>query len=139
VVTGNKDNLSREALWEALRRRVCSVCLDRGDDGTCGRGGEFRCALEEQLERVALALSACRGQPLEERARAVEEQVCRHCSGPDHGESCRLGERGECAVRAYLPLVARVVDDLELVPADSGAPREAGVSHSIEEIEEKPQ
>jgi hypothetical protein len=122
VVTGNKDNLSREALWEALRRRVCSVCLDRRDDGTCGRGGEIGCALEEQLERVASVLSASRGQPLEERARAVEAQVCRHCSGPDNGGPCRLGERGECAVRAYLPLVARVVDEVELEPADSVAP-----------------
>jgi len=124
VVTGNKDNLSREALWEALRRRVCSVCLDRRDDGTCGRGGEIGCALDEQLELVASALSASRGQPLEARARAIEEQVCRHCSGPDHGGSCRLGERGECAVRDYLPLIARVVDEVELEPADSVAPQE---------------
>ncbi len=139
MVTGNKDNLSREALWEALRRRVCSVCLDRRDDGSCGRGGESGCALEEQLERVVSALSASRGQTLEERARAVEEQVCCHCLGPDHGGSCRLGERGECAVRAYLPIIARVVDDAELGPPDPGAPPEAEVRHSIEEIEEKPQ
>jgi hypothetical protein len=134
-VTGDEGTLFREALWEALRRRVCSVCLDRRDDGTCGLTRETRCVLEVHLEGVVAALSATRGQTPDGRARAIQDRVCRGCQEAETSGACRLGDRGECALRDYLPQIAAVVDELAVAPEALGSD-----GHLVRSsIEEKPQ
>lgn len=104
---------------EALRRRVCSVCLDGTDDSRCGLAAPARCPLEELLPRLVEAIRDVRVRHHDAFASAVEARVCGHCEHRDGYGLCHLRRDGRCAVALYLPLVVEAIDEVET--AGSGA------------------
>jgi len=44
-------------LEEMLRRRVCSVCVDRNVDGSCDLDAQRECVLFDRLPQVARSIS----------------------------------------------------------------------------------
>jgi len=98
---------------EAIRRRVCAVCLDGADDGACGLSGPSLCAIDEHLPRLVDAILDVRNRQDDAYAAAVEARVCGHCSHRDGLGLCRLRRDGRCTVSIYLPLVIEAIDEVE--------------------------
>jgi hypothetical protein len=108
------------AYREALRRRVCAVCLDGKEDGSCGLASvAARCALDEHLPRIVEAVLDVRASHGDALAAAVESRVCGECPERDDLGHCRLRRDGGCAVAVYLPLILEAVDEVE-ARRDSG-------------------
>jgi len=101
------------AYREAIRRRVCAVCLDGADDGACALAGPPVCAIEEHLERLVDAILAVRSRHDDAYAAAVEARVCTYCTQRDELGLCRLRRDGRCTVSVYLPLVVEAIDEVE--------------------------
>jgi hypothetical protein len=101
------------AYREAIRRRVCAVCLDGADDGTCALAGPPACAIEEHLGRLVDAILDVRSRHDDAYAAAVEARVCAYCTQRDAIGLCRLRRDGRCTVSVYLPLVVEAVDEVE--------------------------
>ena len=101
------------AYREAIRRRVCAVCLDGTDDTGCALVGPPRCALEELLPRLVDAIRDVRLRCDDAFAAAVEARVCGHCAHRDGFGLCRLRRDGRCAVALYLPLVVEAIDEVD--------------------------
>jgi hypothetical protein len=97
----------------AIRRRVCAVCLDSADDGSCRLSGQRTCAIDEHLPRVLEAISDVRERRSDSYASAVESRVCRHCAARDTGGTCALREGGRCALDVYLPLVVEAIEEVD--------------------------
>lgn len=108
------------AFREAVRRRVCAICLDGADDGSCGLTDLPSCALEEHLARVVEAILEVRARHEETYAAAIESKVCSHCSHRDALGLCRLRRDGRCAVSLFLPLIVEAVDEVR--PGREGRP-----------------
>ena len=110
------------AYWEAIQRRVCGVCLDQADDGSCGLTRRV-CALDKHLPGLVNALVAVRSDRMDEYVAAIEAQVCSRCE--DHGAdgSCALRDAGRCALYSYLSLVVEAVEEVHgsLRPGQEGA------------------
>lgn len=102
-----------QALWEALRRHVCSVCLDAADDGSCGLGGERFCAIDSHLSRVVDAVSQVNSNRMDDYVAAIEREVCTQCLSQDPKGFCASRNRGECALYAYLPLVLDAIEEVQ--------------------------
>jgi len=100
------------AYREAVRRRVCAVCLDGADDGACGLVGPPACAIDEHLPRLVDAILDVRSRHDSAYAAAVEARVCSHCTHRDDLGLCRLRRDGRCTVSVYLPLVVEAVDEV---------------------------
>lgn len=101
-----------QAYWEAIRRRVCAVCLDSRDDGSCGLGGGRTCAIEVHLPRLVEALLSVRSGRMDEYAAALDAEVCSRCREQGANGRCRLRDGGECALSIYLPLVVDAIDEV---------------------------
>ena len=101
------------AYREAIRRRVCAICLDGADDGSCGLVGPPACAIDEHLPRLVDAILDVRGRHDDAYAAAVEARVCSHCTHRDGLGLCRLRRDGRCTVSVYLPLVVEAVEEVE--------------------------
>lgn len=107
---------------EALRRRVCAVCLDGADDGGCGLTADRQCPIDEHLRPLVEALLDLRARHDTRYASAVEACVCSLCPRRDAASGlCRLREDGRCALAAYLPLIVEAVDEAEAHLGDAGA------------------
>jgi hypothetical protein len=109
------SDLTRDALEahrEAVRRRVCAVCLDGQDDGTCGLESA-RCAVDEHLPRLVEAILDVRDRRDGAYASAVEARVCARCTHRDEHGLCRMRRDGRCAIALYLPLIIEAVEETE--------------------------
>ncbi len=104
------------AYRDAIRRRVCAICLDGADDGTCGLAGPPACAIDEHLPRLVDAILDVRRRHDDAYAAAVEARVCSHCSHRDALGLCRLRRDGRCTISVYLPLVVEAVEEVERRP-----------------------
>jgi hypothetical protein len=98
---------------EALRRRVCALCLDSLDDGDCGLAGGASCALDEHLAPLVEAILAVRERHDDAYAAAVEARVCSGCGHRDGVGLCRLRRDGRCALTLYLPLIVEAIEEVE--------------------------
>jgi hypothetical protein len=101
------------AYREAIRRRVCAVCLDGADDGSCGLAAPQSCAIDEHLPRLVDAIRDVRSRHDDAYAAVVEARVCSHCTHRDGLGLCRLRRDGRCTVSVYLPLVVEAVEEVE--------------------------
>lgn len=102
-----------QAFREAVRRRVCAVCLDGADDGACSLGSPPACAIEEHLPRLVDAILDVRRRRDDAYAATVEARVCGRCPHRDELGLCRLRRDGRCTVSVYLPLVVEAVEEVE--------------------------
>ncbi|HSD28861.1 MAG TPA: hypothetical protein VLL75_16285, partial [Vicinamibacteria bacterium] len=87
-----------QAYREAIRRRVCAICLDGVDDGACALAGPPGCAIEEQLGRLVDAVLDVRNRHDDAYAAAVEARVCTYCTQRDELGLCRLRRDGRCTL-----------------------------------------
>jgi hypothetical protein len=109
----DRSDPTYRAYREAIRRRVCAVCLDGADDGACALAGPPACAIEEHLGRLVDAILDVRSRHDDAYAAAVEARVCTYCTHRDALGLCRLRRDGRCTVSVYLPLVVEAIDEVE--------------------------
>ena len=99
------------AYQDAILRRVCGVCLDQRDDGTCGLT-KRTCAIQDHLPAVVNAVVAVQSDRMDEYEDAVRAQVCAPCGREDAQGRCLLRDHGECALNTYLFLVVEAVEEV---------------------------
>jgi hypothetical protein len=102
-----------QAYRDAIRRRVCAVCLDGADDGSCSLGGTRSCAIEVLLPRLVDTVLEVRASHEGAYAAAIEARVCGHCSDRDPLGQCRLRRDGRCALAVYMPLIVEAIEDVD--------------------------
>jgi hypothetical protein len=118
VAQENPSDARYQTFLAAIQRRVCTVCMDQKDDGSCGLHGRL-CAIEKHLPGVVEAVSAIDSDRMDDYVAALESQVCGQCSEQDTALRCALREKGDCSLHAYLSLV---VDAIQDVRRDEGRP-----------------
>jgi hypothetical protein len=110
-MTSAGDAALQDEYREAIRRRVCSVCLDSRDDGSCGLSGRV-CALESHLPQLVAILTSLDSPSLDDYTAAVRAQVCSRCESRQPQGACQLREAAVCALDAYLPLVLEAIEEV---------------------------
>jgi hypothetical protein len=102
-----------EAYREAIRERVCTVCLDSADDGRCRLSGVWACVIDTHLPQIVEAVEDVRSGRARTFEAAVKHRVCGVCPERGPGRSCEPRDQGRCALVAYLPLIVRAVEDVD--------------------------
>lgn len=99
-------------LREAMRLRVCPLCLDGSENGVCHLSPDRHCPLDTHLQQIVDAILSVRSRRIGDYLEAVEREVCSRCETPGADGGCRLRDRGECSLCLYLPLVIEAVEDV---------------------------
>jgi hypothetical protein len=100
-----------QAYWDAILRRVCSVCLDQADDGSCGLSRRT-CALQRHLPLVVETICSVQSDRLDEYVTAIESRVCASCGQGAAAGRCQVQDRGECGLSTYLSLVVDAIEEV---------------------------
>ena len=101
-----------QACWNAIQRRVCTVCLDVAADGSCGLGHARICALQENLAAIVETILSVRSDRMDEYVAAIEARICGGCRH-QAGGVCGLRDKGECGLYTYLPLVVDAIEEVK--------------------------
>lgn len=107
-------SLKEDRFRDAIREKVCRVCLDQRDDGSCGLRTRM-CAIERHLPQLGAVLARVDSSRMDDYEEAVRAEICHGCPQEDAAGSCALRESAECALFVYLPLV---LDAIESVTAE---------------------
>jgi hypothetical protein len=109
---GDPASDAYQACWDAIQRRVCTVCLDAAADGSCGLGHARVCALQESLGAIVETVLSVKSDRMDEYIAAIEERICSGCR-QNAGGKCGLRDRGECGLYTYLPLVVDAIEEVK--------------------------
>lgn len=101
-----------DAIREALKARVCGVCFERNDDGTCGLPEGRVCAIEAHLPEIVKAVEDVESVNLAPYVDSIRTQVCPHCS-QDAGGRCVFRDNFDCSVDSFLMLVVDAIEEVK--------------------------
>jgi hypothetical protein len=111
------SSVEREAAYlDAIRARVCHVCLDQADGGGCGLTKRL-CAIEGHLPRLASVLSHIDSRSMDDYDAAVRAEICPSCANQDAQGHCAARAAHDCALLTYLPLVLDAIEGVDLALA----------------------
>ena len=107
-------------LEEALRRRVCSVCVDRNPDGTCDLDARHECVLFSRLPEIARAISSVHSDNVDDYVMAIRTNICSSCSHQDANGFCLEREQVRCALDRYLSPIIDTIEEINGVMLQPG-------------------
>jgi hypothetical protein len=105
-----------ERFRAALKERVCGICFDRNDDGTCGLPEGRVCAIEAHLPAIVNAVEAEHGFDLAPYVEGIRTKVCPNCNQDASGR-CVFRESFDCAVDNLIYLVVEAIEEVQQVEA----------------------
>lgn len=96
---------------EAIRSKVCSVCLDRTGRGICGLGSWDDCALNRFLKDIIIVVNSIQSNSMHDYVQELHNIICASCTDNPTGK-CGLRETEECPLDRYFPLVVEAVQEV---------------------------
>ena len=102
-----------EPYREALKQSVCSYCVDRNDDGSCGLEGGRACAIDLHFPHIVKAVEAVQSDNLNDYARSIAETVCAQCPNEDEGGQCNFRDNFDCALDTLTYLVVEAIEEVD--------------------------
>jgi hypothetical protein len=100
-------------LEEALRTRICSVCVDRNLEGICHLEEEHQCALFNSFPQIVQAISNVRSDLIEDYVAAIRKVVCAECAHQDADGFCRVRTEVRCVLDRYLVLIVQTIEEIQ--------------------------
>ena len=101
-----------ELFREALKKRVCGICFDRNDDGTCALPKDRTCALDAHLPEILKVVESIHSVDLSPYVDAIRSEICPNCSQDAEGH-CVFRESFDCSVDNLLYLVVETIEDVK--------------------------
>ncbi|MFQ5823025.1 MAG: hypothetical protein ACE5JB_03120 [bacterium] len=102
---------------EAIRRRVCSVCIDGiFENGhkfvRCGLPADRTCHIELYLPQVIEVVESLDSPRMDDYIALLNEKVCAMCENSEEGY-CALRLKADCALDRYFMLVAEAIEEVQ--------------------------
>jgi hypothetical protein len=118
-------------LERILRARICRVCSDRREDGSCGLEEPRDCAIFRSLPEVARAIRATQSDDVADYVRAIRSQVCSVCFQQAADGSCEVRQQVRCALDAYLILIIDAIEEATGRTFERPAPQSAWTPQTL--------
>ena len=97
---------------EAMMRRVCSHCIDFGEDGICHSPDPAGCAVFRFLPELVTIAEQLNDLKIEPYIEAVRREICMKCRGANPEGKCPLRDTLDCGLDRYLPLVLEAIEEV---------------------------
>ena len=120
IPMSEQDEKSLASLEELLRRRICSVCVDRNTDGTCSLSQQQECGLFGHFPKIVRAISRVQSDRIDDYIRAIREDVCSECVKQRLDGSCELRTEVRCVLDRYLLLIVGAIEETRGISLQGG-------------------
>jgi len=97
----------------AVLDRICAVCIDRRDDGSCGLDPDLECAVREHLPEIVKMVRGVTSDRIDDYVTRLRETVCRICDQAEGDGSCGPRDRVDCALDRYLSIVVEAIEQVD--------------------------
>ena len=101
---------------KAVLDRICAVCIDRRDEGSCGLDPRLECAVKEHLPVLLTSLKGVNSDNATAYLERIRLNVCTICNQGTAAD-CDVRGRADCVLDRYLNLVVEAVEEVERIRA----------------------
>lgn len=98
-----------EKYISAIRKNVCSICVDSTTEGSCMLQASEVCALEKYLPQIVDIVRLTDEAGGGDYMKALREGVCADCRTQGRDGYCRLREDVNCSLDRYFPLIVDII------------------------------
>lgn len=95
---------------QALKDRVCGICLDRKDGGACGLPPTRTCAVDLHLPKIIRAVEAVQSNRISDYVTSIQGTVCVQCPNQNESGYCHFRESLDCALDNFVYLVVEAIE-----------------------------
>lgn len=94
----------------ALKKNVCSVCIDSDNNGNCELSEQEICAVERFYPEIVEIIHSVQSSNMQDYISALRENLCTvHCRMDNETEICYLREDANCALDRHFPLIVETI------------------------------
>ena len=104
--------MDRSLYEEAVRRHVCSRCIDFGEEGICHSPDPKGCAVFRFLPELVAIADRLKELKIDPYVEAVRQDICQQCRNQRPGGRCPLRDTLDCGLDRYLPLVIEAIEEV---------------------------
>jgi hypothetical protein len=97
----------------AIRKNICSICVDSTETGKCTLNEHENCALELYLPKIVEIVHSTQSEEMEDYVRSLRYGVCLDCRAQEEDGSCYLREDINCALDRYFPLIVETIQTVD--------------------------
>lgn len=109
-----KQDLQDKQLYEeAVRRHVCSHCIDFGEDHICHSQDPEGCAIFRFLPELVAIAERLNEYKLQPYVDAVRNGICMRCGNQSPEGRCPYRDTVDCGLDRYLLLVLEAIEGVK--------------------------
>jgi hypothetical protein len=105
-----ESSQARDRIEAALRKQICSVCIEAQPDGSCGLPAQYPCALFRHLERVINIVTGTSSDTMAAYAAQMRQVICKNCRLDESSGDCGRPDDQVCPLDIYYPLVVEIIE-----------------------------
>ena len=98
-----------EKYLDAIRKNVCSICVDSDENGECRLTEKELCAVESYLKEIIELAENMTDEYYDKYYENLREKICANCRAKSADGNCYLRDDANCALDRYFPLVVETV------------------------------
>ena len=99
--------------WQAIREKVCVVCMHGDGKGNCNLPAVQQCALKVFFPDVVMNVVNARTDSYERSLDVMRRHVCILCDFQQSDMKCQLRDEQSCALDRYHPLIVDTIKSVE--------------------------
>lgn len=102
-----------EKYIDAVRKNICSICVDSTEKGECRLNEKEVCAVEYFLPQIVDVVHNTETDEYEKYYRNLKNTVCKECRASDETGDCYLREDANCSLDRYFHLIVDTVQKVD--------------------------
>lgn len=101
-----------DPFWEAVRMKVCRMCVDGDGRGHCSLPRSEECVLKLMVPEILGLLAADGPRWRKNSVKDMHTRICGRCRHHRDDGRCHEERRGECTLDRFLPVLVEMVQSM---------------------------
>lgn len=97
----------------AIRKNICSICVDSNDKGLCLLDDDEICAIELFLPKIVELIHSNPFKKIDDQILLLRENVCADCHADSSTGLCNLREDVNCSLDRYFPIIIETIESVD--------------------------
>lgn len=98
---------------DAIRKNVCSICVDSSENGDCTLTNKEICAVEYYLPVILEVIHSINSENIEEYHNKMKDIICAECHAAVDKDHCYLRDDANCSLDRYFALIVETVKKVD--------------------------
>jgi hypothetical protein len=98
---------------DAIRKNVCSICVDSTDEGECTLSTKELCAVEYYFPKILEVVHSIDSEDLEVYHEKLKDTICAECAASGDKDHCYLRDDANCSLDRYFSIIVETIKKVD--------------------------